>query len=211
MHAGARPSSRVARANDGRERWPRGWPYLEASSCSPQVSIYTLLTLTSTLPDLPYTLPYYLINHQVPAAPQRRSWSSFSRTLRAPHTESAALRSPRRLIVMRELARAVAAQAGSGQHGVVAYSRLASWPSGVAFLVSGSAPPPAPSEGPGPPPQKTKTNPFFDRYTAVTTYQVRRRRKICGVYPQNHVFTIDSGFSSIFQDTSDDPVSGLWF
>ena len=79
------------------------------------------------------------------------------------------------------------------------------------FNLPVSRPPPAPSEGPGPPPQKTKTNPFFDRYTAVTTYQVRRRRKICGVYPQNHVFTIDSGFSSIFQDTSDDPVSGLWF
>ena len=51
-------------------------------------------------------------------------------------------------------------------------------------------PPPAPSEGPGPPPQKTKTNPFFDRYTAVTTYRVRRRRFFRAAGGQNVVFTL---------------------
>ena len=62
--------------------------------------------------------------------------------------------------------------------------------------------------------QTFQAPPVHRRYNisgAPQAFFSRRRQTKCGVYPQNHVFTIDFGFSSIFQDASDDPVSGLWF
>ena len=75
-----------------------------------------------------------------------------------------------------------------------------------------STPPPAPRRGGvGPPVQKTKTEPFLTVTTPLQHARVRRRRNFCGGNPQNDVFTIVSGFSSICQDTSEDPSSGFWF
>ena len=79
------------------------------------------------------------------------------------------------------------------------------------FDLPESTPPPAPSEGLGPPKQKTKTNPFLTVTPPLQHARVRRRRNFCGGNPQNDVFTIVFGFSSMCQDTSEDPSSGFWF
>ena len=84
---------------------------------------------------------------------------------------------------------------------------------GGVFLISRKVrprPPPR-SEGLGPPKQKTKTNPFLTVTPPLQHARVRRRRNFCGGNPQNDVFTIVFGFSSMCQDTSEDPSSGFWF